>query len=587
MTPVQAATIPLLLSHKDVCVRAITGSGKSLAFLLPLLHLLLRLPPPLHPHRTLALIITPTRELALQTAATLALFLPHLPLPLTSSTLIGGSSLPLPPPSHIVVATPGRLHQALSSSHLSPSSLELLVLDEADRLLDEGFERVLTGILQRLPKLRRTGLFSATQTTGVKALARAGLRNPVVVDVQVQWKGGKGGGEGAEGRRGDKTDLVPLQTTPLGLQNWAHVLAADAKVAYLASFLLHHRHCKLIVFFLTCACVDYFAAVLPALDCLRPVAFHALHGQMPQKRRTAVYAAFTAASAATLLCTDVAARGVDIPAVDWIVQFDAPLDPAVFIHRIGRTARMGRQGQSLLLLAPSEDAYVPYLHRLHVPIEAWTGQVPQGGVGVGGTLTPALQALAMGDRAVFEAGQAAMVSYARAYKEHRLHLIFPWTQVDWAGVARGYGLVMMPVMADMKWLKVRYEGVEGVRGGDIEYKDGGKERRRKERMVVEAERREREKGEREEEERERRRRKEESQRSSAVKERRKAKRPHAQMAREWAELQNEARLIKKLKQKKISKDEFDAALERLEAAEMEEGEGEEGDSEGEEDEDDQ
>ena len=583
-------------------------ASKTLAFILPLLSLLLRLPSLPPAHHTLALIISPTRELALQTAATLATFLPHLPLPFTSSTLIGGSSsltLPPPTPSHIITATPGRLSHALTTLHTS--SLLLLILDEADRLLSDAFATSLATILPHLPKQRRTGLFSATQTRQVHELVRAGLRNPVVVDVQVQWKGsagaGGGGGEavgpGGGGRKKDgakqgSTGLIPAggQVTPVGLRNWVRVMKAEEKVAYLANFLLHHAESKVIVFFLTCACVEYFHQVLSSLPALSPLTLHALHGQLVQKRRTATLAAFTSSSASVLLCTDVAARGVDIPHVHCIVQFDAPLDPAVFIHRIGRTARMGREGESLLLLAEEEDAYVAYLQRLHVPIEPYpdlppsfpppttpTPHAPTPHPFSPSSLTTTIRALALSDRLLFERGQAALVSYTRAYREHQLHLLFPFAKADWAGVARGYGLVMFPVMADLKWLNVRYEGVEGVRGVDIEYKDRAREERRKERMKAEGERREREKREREEEERQQRKRKAELRSSAAIKKQRKAKRPHARLEQEWTELQAEARLLKKLRQKKITQQQFDDMLTGRgegEAEDSEEGEEEDG-----------
>ena len=547
MTPVQAATIPLLTSHKDVCVQACTGSGKSLAFLLPLLALLLRLPSTLHPSRTYAIILTPTRELAVQTASTLALFLPHLPIPLTSSTLIGGSHLPLPPPAHVVTATPGRLEHALTSSALRTDALELFVLDEADRLLEEGFERALGTILSRLPKLRRTGLFSATLTAQVQQLVRAGLRNPVMVDVQVQWKADAGS---------KSSVLIPLQVTPHSLVNWAHVLPARDKLTYLARFLLQQAEQKVIVFFLTCACVEYFHAALPLLPEMAAVSWHALHGQMAQRKRNAAYAAFTAASSAVLLCTDVAARGVDIPAVDWIVQFDAPLDPAVFVHRVGRTARMGREGHSLVLLSPHEDAYVEYLHRLHVPIAAYTAHPPPSLL-PSPSLSPSLKQLALSDRSVFERGQAAMVSYVRAYREHVLHLIFPFAEADWAGAAEGYGLLMFPIMADLKYLRVAYDSGVAVKAADIPYRDRAREQRRRERMADDKAARDAEKAEREVADKERRKRREEAGRATAIRERRREKRPHAVIEKEWRELQTEARLLKKLKAKKITQQTFD------------------------------
>ena len=176
------------------------------------------------------------------------------------------------------------------------------------------------------------------------------------------------------------------------------------------------------VYFLTCACVDYYAAVLPLLPALREAAMRPLHGKMAPKTRTRTYEWFLGAhdGGAALLCTDVAARGLDIPDVDWIVQFDAPQDPNAFVHRVGRTARMGRSGRALLLLRPSEDTYVPFLQLRKVPL---TQVEPAPGLT---SLRAALTQLLVADRALVEAAAKAFVAYVRAYKEHQcgcVHLL--------------------------------------------------------------------------------------------------------------------------------------------------------------------
>ena len=585
--------MPLFSSHSDVCVRAVTGSGKTLAFLLPVLSILLRLPGPLHPHRTYALIISPTRELALQTAAVIASFLPHLPVTVSSSCLIGGntasaSSTPAVS-SHIITATPGRLQHALLSCQLSVSELEVLVLDEADRLLDLGFASSVGAIVSRLPKQRRTGLFSATLTGEVKELMKkVAMRNPVIVDVSVERRPDSDSSAVQSGRKTEQGQPQQQQVTPRGLLNYYHVLGADEKLTYLGRFLLHHRHHKSIVFLLTCACVDYFHRLLTTLPTAPPPAGTsadasaslsslssltciALHGQMPQKKRLAAYRAFRSASCAVLICTDVAARGVDIPEVDWIVQYDAPLEPSVFIHRIGRTARMGREGRSLLLLSQHEDAYIPYLHRLHVPITAFAPSPPIPASLLPASLSSFIKQLALQDRAVFLSAQHAVTSFLRAYKEHSLPLIFSLRELQCERLAEGYGLLMFPLLPDLRWLNVRYDSGVNVKASELRFKDAAKEERRQQEEDEKRRVRRHEQEEREESERERRKQKQLLSRPAAVRERRRLKRPRAQLEKEWTELQREANLIKKLKQKKITKKQLDDALDALDS----DGEGEE------------
>eukprot|EP01125_Pyxidicula_operculata_P022634 TRINITY_DN941_c0_g2_i3.p1 TRINITY_DN941_c0_g2~~TRINITY_DN941_c0_g2_i3.p1 ORF type:complete len:238 (-),score=53.85 TRINITY_DN941_c0_g2_i3:92-706(-) len=196
MTPVQAATLPLFLKNSDVVVEAPTGSGKTLSFVVPIIEKLQNLESPLTKHQVGAIIISPTRELATQIYEVVNIFIENLPL--TSMILIGGSdisadlSLFTEKGGNIIVATPGRLDYLMQkATNFNVKTVEILVLDEADRLLDFGFYMTLESIISRLPKQRRTGLFSATQTRQVDELIRAGLRNPVKVTVNVEEKNSK------------------------------------------------------------------------------------------------------------------------------------------------------------------------------------------------------------------------------------------------------------------------------------------------------------------------------------------------------------------------------------------------------------
>ncbi len=406
MTAVQQATLPLFLGHKDVAVEACTGSGKTLAFVVPIVELLLR-----HrknygnpdPTSVLAIVIAPTRELARQIHDILNLFCaPHASWLRVVPLLVGGTKLPTsasssssssssssddidPLAGNVVVATPGRLQERMvhGGAAFDTRKLEVLVLDEADCLLDMGFEQTITGILLRLPKQRRTGLFSATQTKEVRKLVRAGLRNPVQIAVKVNVSA--------------SSSASSSQKTPSQLRNYCSFVAPDKRLAVLLKFLRVRRDKKCIVFFATCASVDFFGRVLAQLLGVEATGSSAgagkktrkrprggnqgqpttsasgvfcLHGKMPQKKREAVYGEYLARdTGGILMCTDVAARGIDIPDVDWIVQYDPPTDPDFYVHRVGRTARAGRSGSALIFLQETERSYLELLRVKRVPIQ--------------------------------------------------------------------------------------------------------------------------------------------------------------------------------------------------------------------------
>lgn len=367
MTPVQASTIPYFMQNKDVAVEAVTGSGKTLAFVIPVVEILIKRSSPWTRGEVGALVISPTRELATQIAS---VFAPFLPPSLSLALLIGGRDIQADVSSvnekgaQVIVATPGRLVDLLcrSDCQLAPSvrSLEVLILDEADRLLELGFEQSINAVFSYLPKQRRTGLFSATLTQDVQCLIRAGMRNPVTITVR-------------ERRGSAHGDLAP---TPNTLHNYYLVSTADKKMAKLFTLLTQLQDKKIIVFFATCASVSYFATLtkhfLPSATVL------ALHGRMHSKRQKC-FDAFSSSTSAILVCTDVMARGVDFPMVDWVIQFDPPSSTKAFVHRCGRTARIGHSGQAVVMLLESEVSYVDFLklnQRISLePFELTSGRV--------------------------------------------------------------------------------------------------------------------------------------------------------------------------------------------------------------------
>ena len=356
MTDVQASTIPHFMQNKDVAVEAVTGSGKTLAFVIPVVEMLSKRVQQWTKHEVGALVLSPTRELASQIAS---VFTPFLPGSLNSAILIGGSDIQADVAlineqgAQVVIATPGRLVDLLSRSDCrlasAVRSIEVLILDEADRLLELGFEQSINIVLSYLPKQRRTGLFSATLTQGVQSLIRAGMRNPITITLR------------------DSCSTDDLTPTPRTLNNYYLVSSAQTKVAHLFSLLKTLRDKKIIVFFATCAAVSYFAQLtkrlLPSANVL------ALHGRMHSKRQKC-FDRFSSSTSAVLMCTDVMARGVDFPCVDWVIQFDPPSSTKAFVHRCGRTARSGNQGQALVMLLESEVTYVDFLKlNQHISLE--------------------------------------------------------------------------------------------------------------------------------------------------------------------------------------------------------------------------
>lgn len=536
MTPVQATAIPPLLSSKDVAVDAETGSGKTLSFLVPIAQMLLfsKTTKCLSPSTDVrALVIVPTRELAAQVHSAAKSLFRKLPGSVTPVPLIGGTSSdggPGPSREHaydvrLVIGTPGRLNAAIESGALSCRRLEVLILDEADRLLDMGFSVALTSIFMRLPKQRRTGLYSATQTREVEQLARAGLRNPVRVAVKVRAVSKQAAQDdandvaGGDAHASDPTNRGQRRKIPVTLSSYFVILEHDHKLHHLLRLLSEQSGAKLIVYFLTCACVDYVArlplSMLAANAAGRKSAasesddrsaqrFVCLHGRMSQAKRERALQAFSSSANGVLLCTDVAARGLDIPDVDWIVQFDPPQDPDAYVHRVGRTARLGRLGRSVIYLAPHEEAYADFLRVRKCPVEAFTwdhvsessttadSPVPKDDEAELQPVVPStyedlmasVRDSILADRAVLDASEKAFLSYLRAYKEHRCQYLLPFGKLHVGSVARSFGLLRLPRFQEFKKHRATldFEPDKSIRIRDIAYKDRGREKHRQQQI---------------------------------------------------------------------------------------------------------
>jgi len=325
-TPIQQEAIPLALAGRDLIGSAQTGTGKTAAFILPILQRLARG----GTARTLrALILVPTRELAEQVLQSARAYGRHMDL--TAAAVYGGVGMEpqtraLKHGADIVVATPGRLLDHMERGHVDYSRLEVLVLDEADRMLDMGFAPDVRRILAALPDERQTMLFSATVSTEVDALARTALAGHASVEI---------------GRRAQPADGIE------------HVIVAADKVRkrdVLARILQAKPAGQTLIFTRTKYGADKLATFLRR----EGIPANAIHGNKAQSHRQRTLAAFREGTADVLVATDIAARGIDVDGIRMVVNYDVPNDPEIYVHRVGRTARAGAQGLALTLISPDE-----------------------------------------------------------------------------------------------------------------------------------------------------------------------------------------------------------------------------------------
>ncbi|XP_025425125.1 probable ATP-dependent RNA helicase DDX10 [Sipha flava] len=428
-TEIQRESIGYSLRGEDILGAAKTGSGKTLAFLIPVLEILY-CNKWTRTEGLAALIITPTRELAYQIFETLRKIGVHHDF--SAGLIIGGKDLKFErkrlDQCNIMICTPGRLLQHMDENPLFDcSNMLVLVLDEADRCLDMGFEQTMNSIIDNLPPERQTLLFSATQTKSVKDLARLSLNNPHFISVHEASK----------------------HSTPAGLVQSYMVCELHDKMSLLWSFIKNHLHHKVLVFMSSCKQVKYFYEILCKL---RPgTSLLALYGTMHQTKRMAVYESFSRKQRSVLFATDIAARGLDFPAVNWVVQLDCPENANEYIHRAGRTARFQKSGESLLVLLPSELAILEQLENKKIPIQEIKVN-PNKLTSVQRTLEATLAK----DHILKESAQRAFVSYIKSVFLMKDKSVFDVSALDTDAFARSLGLAIPPrVRFLQKWKKAK------------------------------------------------------------------------------------------------------------------------------------
>lgn len=348
MTDIQRKSIIPSAKGQDILGAARTGSGKTLAFLIPVLEALYR--KQWHQYDGLgALIISPTRELAIQIYHVLCkIGREH---SFSVGLIIGGKDVRDEAARlsriNILIGTPGRILQHMDqTAGFDTSNLQILVLDEADRILDMGFKKSMDAIVENLPKERQTLLFSATQTKSVSDLARLSLSDPTYISVHEQEE----------------------NSTPKSLKQVYIKIDLDQKLNFLYYFIRTHLNSKVLVFLSSSKQVRFvyetFRTMRPGISLLH------LHGKQKQTARIEVTAKFSSSQHVCLFATDIVARGIDFPAVDWIVQVDAPEDASTYIHRVGRSARFDKAGNAVLLVTPKEaPGMIEEIRNRKVPIQ--------------------------------------------------------------------------------------------------------------------------------------------------------------------------------------------------------------------------
>ena len=338
-TPIQSRSIPLLMEGKDLLGIAQTGTGKTAAFALPMLHYLYTTPRRLEPKRPRALVLAPTRELASQILESCRDYSKHIGL--RHEVMYGGVGMTqqikaMQKGCDILVATPGRLLDLMQQRHVDLSTVEILVLDEADRMLDMGFIRDVERVLRALPQDRQSLLFSATMPDDVARLSRGYLRQP------------------------ERVEVTPPAATTERVEQSVCFVDQNSKRDALAALLSDPQFFRTLVFTRTKHGADRVVKHLVKVG----IKALAIHGNKSQGQRERALQGFRDGTTPVLVATDIAARGIDVPEVTHVVNFDLPNIPESYVHRIGRTARAGRDGIAISFCSSDEREYLRDIEKL-------------------------------------------------------------------------------------------------------------------------------------------------------------------------------------------------------------------------------
>lgn len=658
LTKVQHEVLPRFVNNQDVIVKACTGSGKTISYLVPIIQTVIRHLAAKRKDKEeenknylayssseagagncdisseiLCLILVPTRELGNQVHDQLLKFKKEIP-ELITALVIGGRRLEndivkfkaFTP--NIIVSTPSRIckierEMDLGEDKLKFNNLQMLVLDEADKMLELGFKPELTYLMGRMNKLRRTGVFSATVNSTIDNIELTGMRNPVFVDVQINSnKLSDNFVESLEKPDKSLTTVIEdyfkqretiksiSQEVPKQLENYCVLLnQTTCKLAYLLHIvyenLIHRR--KVMIFFATCNSVDYYFQILqnfinngyyslfdkveeegniasstenPDLIQLKKSKLFKLHSKISQKKRKKEYKGFKGqelsfdeSTGCVLLTTDLSSRGIDIPDLDLVVQFDPPKNEEIFVHRVGRTARVGRKGQSILFLHNNhERKFLDYLASKSIKLQELVLDadllektkkkvklqiVPDQFVSSEfiDSCNNRQYEINLSDKWIYDKAVKAFVSYVKFYSEHDLKFIFDIKLLEIGRLATSLQLIKIPRVKEIINKKIydfdkdNQEKLKHL--SQLSYLDKNVESQMKlkeEKRVMEREERELKKKICEMDK--------EIKNKRNKQDKKRTKKQNNQ--REWDDFADEEKLYKKLKKGKITKAEYDA-----------------------------
>ncbi len=457
MTPIQRSTLAHSLGGKDILGASKTGSGKTLCFVIPVLEILYR--KKWSPLDGLgALLILPTRELAIQVFEVFKLVGRYHDFSI--GLVIGGNNVEQEKESlykmNILIGTPGRLLQHFTETpYFYSDNLKILVIDEVDRILDEGFEDALNEILSYLPDSRQSLLFSATLTKSLKKIAKVNTKNTEYININ---NTDNIIGDLNEITIGNEISLlnknnleIEKQTdkkiddsiTPINLSQFYTLVESHEKIDILYSFLKTHKNSKCLVFLNSCKQVRFFYEVFRRLKL--GMTFLDLHGKQKQTKRTNIFYSFLQKKNTVLFATDIASRGVDFPFVDWVIQLDCPEDMQTYIHRVGRTARYKSKGNSILFVNPKELKFVENLSKKNIipkKIKINQGKLIN--------LQPIIRSILSENSELIHLAQKAISSYIKSIFLLNDKEVFDIASINVEQLALSYGLVNIPELKIMK-----------------------------------------------------------------------------------------------------------------------------------------
>lgn len=457
LTPIQRASIPHALYNRDILGASKTGSGKTLAFVIPLLEKLY-----LSRWSSLdglgGLIVVPTRELAIQVfevIKTIGKF--H---DFSLGLIIGGNNLRVEQSMlnsmNILVGTPGRILQHITETpYFNPDNLQMLIIDEADEILKEGFANDLNEIMSYLPKDKQTLMFSATLTKNIKALAKFNLKCPEYISINnienlmmfnnqeqitnnslskinIELKN-----EGETSNKVEKDSSLVNSLMPKSLLQFYTIVEPENKINVLYSFLNTHKNAKAIVFVTSCKQVRYYYETFRKLKL--GFTFLELHGNQKQSKRTAIYYNFLEKANSVLFCTDIGSRGMDFPSINWVVQVDVPDCLETYIHRVGRTARYKSAGNSLLFVSIHEKEYLNVFKNKNIPIKPISINKDKLV-----NLQPILRSILSENPDINYLAQRALVNYYKSVAYNKNKNIFDHKKIDINKLSQSLGLMIKP-----------------------------------------------------------------------------------------------------------------------------------------------